>query len=212
MAYFASFYRKESRTNSSTVLLQEVFHLRRGLQVFLGVVYVPQEQSDSNRRISGCFLQWFYGEGAQIISRKGVRGMEKLLSSFCSCLKEIECRRVPMAGILTVENQCIMFGKGPAQIYILNRGHHGPECAPLYEKNSNDDMWIQTGNIGENVGILLTSESLCEEMLVGGVSKTLDVMGIQCPEQAERALKQLGGWATENGQHHLTTLLIVRKE
>jgi hypothetical protein len=212
MNCFASFYREETGTNSSAVLLQEVYLLRRKLQVILGVIYVPQEQCADNGMIQGRFLQWFYGEGLEIISRKGIRGMGKICDSFLDCLKKNEGEQISMAGTLIVENQCLMFGKGQAQIYLLNSGNHGSECTPLSEKWADKDRWIRIGSMEENVGLLLTTDALNKEIMTGSAFKMLDMNQIQCPEQAERALKQLGRWAVQEGQHHLTTLLMVRKE
>ena len=211
MEFMTGYYRQNE--DSTALLLQQ--YVCQGVPVCLGCICGGESREAGIA--GGLFTGRILGEFRKLSLLRAVKQPLK-------CLKWMERQiykyrqgsAIPpdfwMAGILSVEEEFLLFYEGAVKIALCNTGFGRPA---LHEIGGNDYMCgtgaglqMQRGIMEAGIGVLLASESFYGNIPGEDMQNCLWVKEIRDSGQAQRRLRELGRMAERQGGRQIGALLL----
>lgn len=210
MQYFTTHYWRSGEKNTSSLVLQQVYHKRKRMPVLLACI---QKDGQKENGFSRELVDWFYGKGLELCSKNGEGEIEATESSLSDFLKQAVCGEI--IGILIVGRCFIMFQQGSRGISLLNTRNHRSNYQDLsLARTDAMELCSQTGMIQRGVGILLATDSFYEGISRNMIEECLNVRELRSQNQVDKRLRELGSVAErydKTDQKSIGAVLIVAR-
>jgi len=224
MELLSGYYREEGDDSASLLLEQYAYG---EIPFCLGCVCVGESLEGS--REGGEFTGWLLGWFRRIDLKRAVRQPEKWFERKEEELRrEALCRsahmeKISMAGILCLGERFLIFQRGAYEAYLCNmefgrsvlrpvEGFYGSrrEAFMCGAYGNSEALWTCTGSMEPGIGILLTTEKLCEILSRDKLEECLAVGEIHSGEQTQKRVREMGMAAKRQGNTMAALLLEVR--
>lgn len=256
MEFLSSCYWQQEE-NTSALLLQEL--TCNGTAIFFVCVCAGGEGQDmAAAYLSGQLREWFRG----LALTRAVRNTGRFLKQSAAELEHLVNRTdaelgaagvlreqresdgenlvsTPgFAGMLGIGQECLLFTRGEAGIYLLNRNMGRPcvECVSdgtsdgildrISDSTSADRMshepshgflygtplWMQRAALESGLGLLFATDSFVKNISEEVLREGLSACEVRTERQAEKHLQELGEAAETAGGRNLAAVLVFTKE
>lgn len=209
MEYMAGYYRQ--REESAALLLQH--YVCGGVPVCLGCICGgdSREAGIAGGLFTGQLLREFRRFSLWKAVRrpgKSLRKMERAIyrnreNCFASC-------DFWMAGILCLGEKFLIFSEGSTKTFLCNTGFGRPALCEIGERGRTEEqpLQLQWGCMEPGIGILLASDSFCENIPPEGLLNCLAVKDINDSRQTHKRVQELGCAAERRGGRNMAALLL----
>lgn len=204
MKFMAGYYRQGAE--SVSLLLQH--YSCEDIPVCLGCICGGDSPGAGIE--GGAFTGQLLREFRRLSLWKAVQRPEKFLRKMERAVYRCrENRSAPydfrMAGILCVGENFFIFSEGGMKILLCNTGFGRPA---LREIIAAEQMLLQWGCMEPEIGILLASESFCENIPPESLLNCLAVKDINDSRQTQKRVQELGRAAERRGGRNMAALLL----
>lgn len=209
MKFMAGYYRQ--REESAALLLQHF--VCGGVPVCLGCICGGD--SHGAGIAGGLFTGLLLREFRRLSLWKAVQRPEKTLREMERVI--YKCRENCSAthdfwtvGILCVGESFLIFSEGGTRIVLCNTGFGRPALHEIGEtgRAGGQPLQLQWGSMERGIGILLASDSFCENNPQESLLSCLAVKDIQDSRQTQKRVQELGRAAERRGGRNMAALLL----
>ncbi len=214
MQYLAAYYWQSANRNSSSLMLQQVYHKRRKLPVLMACVCLNQTDKNNGKKMITRLTDWFYGKVLPLCAGKGEKGIAIIDKSLKSFLKkeETNLKGVQMSGVFCVGNFLCFWEQGEQNIRLLNLRMHDSQMKELQmEKSEEQRIVFQSGVMQPGVGILLGTHGFYAGIPANVLKDCLNIKELRDQGHVEKRLQELGELGEARGGVDISAVLLVTR-
>ncbi len=205
MDFLSSFYRQQSM-KAASVLVQQ-YQWERTHILFACVCTGEGEGTEAaGRYMTGGLLEWFRGldlkrpAGSIAVLEEQLRdvvlriGRERRKGE-----EEEKTDEFGLAGIFCLEDQCVLFHRGRARIYLLNTAFGRGYARRLDGGKEEGALETERGVLQQDIGMLFATEPFFVRVTEKMLAEGLYVGETVTEEQMEKHLRELAAAGEEKG-------------
>lgn len=209
------FYWQQDGSNATALVLQEIRCTRDGTPILLGCVCTVPQVAEGGFYLTRQLLEWFYSMPWVEYRMGGNRELDVVEASLKQCIQRTDNELAhysgegcpgALSGILCMGSSFLLFNRGSQTAHLLNRRFSRGNMRPL--AGGEKLLTIHRGSMQKNLGILLASASLTENLTQEEVRDCLVLGVISSTEQINRRLRELGEAAKQRGAVNPCAILI----
>lgn len=198
MKYLSAYYWQQS--SRSTLVLKHLVYHKNQRNVVWGCICSGKDANDQeiNRFYMGELIEWFYKEGITLCQKHMLTGGE-LAHSLQRKVHRLDKwllkkgNRVPgQAGVVCVQNQFMIWGRGGVRIVLLNTSFGHAHTKLLLEESQSQMPELYTGVLESGVGILVAESCFGKYVTDESLKECLEIKELTSEKRMQKRLKELG--------------------